>query len=42
MRVEKVKHVRKSLLVCDTISIATTFTREACHEIFKVQSGYLN
>ena len=30
---------KKSCLVCDSISTATTFTTEACQEAFKIQSG---
>ena len=37
-----VNHVgKKTCLVCDSISTATTFTTEACQETFKIQSGPL-
>ena len=42
MRVEKVNYVGTFFLVCDSVSITTTFTPEACHETFKIQGGYLN
>ena len=32
---------KKTYLVCDSISTATTFTTEACQETFKIQSGPL-
>ena len=32
---------KKSCLVCDSISTAMTFIKEACHETFKIQSGPL-
>ena len=32
---------KKTCLVCDSISTATTFTTEACQETFKIQSGPL-
>ena len=32
---------KKTLLVCDSISTAATFTTEACQETFKIQSGSL-
>ena len=32
---------KKTCLVCDSISAATTFTTEACQETFKIQSGPL-
>ena len=31
----------KSCLVCDSISVATAFTAEACQETFKIQSSPL-
>ena len=33
---------KKTCLVCDSISTTTTFTTEACQEIFKIQKGPLN
>ena len=33
---------KKRCLVCDSISASTTFTTEACQEIFKIQKGPLN
>ena len=32
---------KKTCLVCDSISTATTFTTEACQETFKIQSSPL-
>ena len=32
---------KKTCLVCDSISTATTFTTEACQKTFKIQSGSL-
>ena len=32
---------KRTCLVCDSISTATTFTTEACQETFKIQSGPL-
>ena len=32
---------KKTCLVCDSISTATTFTTEACQETFKIQTGPL-
>ena len=32
---------KRSCLVCDSISAATTFRTEACQETFKIQSGFL-
>ena len=32
---------KKTCLLCDSISTATTFTTEACQESFKIQSGPL-
>ena len=32
---------KKTCLVCDCISTATTFTTEACQETFKIQTGPL-
>ena len=32
---------KKTCLICDSISTATTFTTEACQETFKIQSGPL-
>ena len=43
MRVEDVNHVgKKTCLVYDSISVATTFTTETCHETFKARIGPLN
>ena len=33
---------KKTCLVCDSISTATTFNTEACQETFKIQKGPLN
>ena len=33
---------KKTCLVCNSIRTTTTFTTEACREIFKIQSGPLN
>ena len=33
---------KKTCLVCNSIRTTTTFTTEACGEIFKIQSGPLN
>ena len=33
---------KKTCLICDSISTATTFTTEACQETFKIQKGPLN
>ena len=33
---------KKTCLVCDSISITTTFTTEACQETFEIQKGPLN
>ena len=42
-RVEDVNHGgKKTCLVCDSISITTTFTTEACQETFEIQKGPLN
>ena len=38
MRVDMSIMREKSCLVCDFIGTATTFTREGCHETFKIQS----
>ena len=32
---------KKTCLVCDSISTATTFMTEACQETFKIQNGSL-
>ena len=33
---------KKICLVCNSIGTVTTFTTEACGEVFKIQSGPLN
>ena len=33
---------KKTCLVCNSVRTTTTFTTEACGEIFKIQSGPLN
>ena len=33
---------KKTCLVCNSIRTTTTFTTEACGEVFKIQSGPLN
>ena len=34
-------HVGKDLILCDSISTATTFTTEACYKTFKIKCGPL-